>query len=61
MKQESAKAEKAATRAVTLSGKISADGRTFVTDKDTKTWTVSNPEALKGHEGHEVTLKAHVE
>jgi hypothetical protein len=58
MKQEPAKAEKAATRAVTLSGKISADGRTFVTDKDNKTWTVSNPEALKGHE---VTLKAHVD
>jgi hypothetical protein len=24
-----------------------------------KSWTVTNPEALKGHEGHEVTLKAH--
>ena len=22
---------------------------------------MSNPEALKGHEGHEVTLKAHVD
>lgn len=61
MKQEPAKAEKAATRAVSLSGKISTDGRTFVSDKDNKTWTVSNPEALKGHEGHEVTLKAHVD
>ena len=60
-KQEPAKAEKASTKAVTLSGKISADGRTFVSDKDNKTWTVSNPEALKGHEGHEVTLKAHVD
>ena len=61
MKQEPAKAEKASTKAVTLSGKISADGRTFVSDKDNKTWTVSNLEALKGHEGHEVTLKAHVD
>jgi hypothetical protein len=61
MKQEPTKAEKASTKAVTLSGKISADGRTFVSDKDNKTWTVSNPEALKGHEGHEVTLKAHVD
>jgi hypothetical protein len=60
MNQESAKAEKASAKAVTLSG-ISADGRTFVSDKDNKTWTVSNPEALKGHEGHEVTLKAHVD
>lgn len=60
MKQESTKAEKAATKAVSLSGKLSADGKTFV-DKDGKSWTVSNPETLKGHEGHEVTLKAHLD
>ena len=60
MKQETAKAEKASAKAVSLSGKISADGKTFV-DKDNKSWSVANPEALKGHEGHEVTLKAHVD
>ena len=58
MKQETPKAEKASPKAVSLSGKVSADGTTFV-DKDNKSWTVSNPEVLKGHEGHEVTLKAH--
>jgi hypothetical protein len=58
MKQEPMKAEKASAKAVSLSGKVSDDGKTFV-DKDNKSWTVSNPEALKGHEGHEVTLKAH--
>src|SRR5437016_2526689 len=58
MKPESMKAEKTSTKAVSLSGKVSADAKTFV-DKDNKSWTVSNPEALKGHEGHEVTLKAH--
>lgn len=60
MKQETMKAEKAAAKAVTLSGKIGTDGKTFV-DKDNKNWTVTNPEALKGHQGHEVTLKAHVD
>jgi hypothetical protein len=60
MKQGAMKAEKASAKAVSLSGKISADGKTFV-DKDNKSWTVTNPEALKGHEGHEVTLKAHVD
>jgi len=60
MKQEPMKAEKAYSKAVSLSGKISDDGKTFV-DKDNKSWTVSNPEALKGHEGHEVTLKAHTD
>src|SRR5205814_8497261 len=56
MKQDSMKAEKASAKAVSLSGKISADGKTF---GDNKSWTVSNPEALKGHEGHEVKLKVH--
>jgi hypothetical protein len=58
MKQDTPKAEKASAKAVSLVGKVSADGTTFV-DKDNKSWTVSNPEALKGHEGHEVTLKVH--
>jgi hypothetical protein len=46
----------------TLTGTIKADGDkyTFVGDKDKKTWEVVNPEALKGHEGHHVELKAHV-
>jgi hypothetical protein len=60
MKQDTMKAEKASAKAMHLSGKISDDGKTFV-DKDNKSWTVTNPEALKGHEGHEVTLKAHVD
>jgi len=58
MKQETAKAEKVSTKVVNLSGKVGDDGKTLV-DKDNKSWTVTNPEALKGHEGHEVTLKAH--
>jgi hypothetical protein len=45
-----------------LKGTIKADGDkyTFVGDKDKKSWEVMNPEALKGHEGHHVELKAHV-
>src|SRR6266568_3193811 len=60
MKQETTKAEKMSAKAVTVSGTVSADAKTFV-DKDNKSWTVTNPEALKGHEGHEVTLKGHVD
>ena len=56
MKQDSAKADKMG-KAVSVSGKIGDDGKTFV-DKDGKTWTIANPEAVKGHE---VTLKAHVD
>ena len=57
---ETAKAEKAPAKAVTVTGKVGADAKTFV-DKDNKSWTVTNPEALKGHEGHDVTLKAHLD
>lgn len=51
--------DKQSDKAVNVSGKISDDGKTFVTD-DGKSLTVSNPEAVKGHEGHQVTLNAHV-
>src|SRR5262249_4289600 len=45
------------TKSTSLTGKVSDDGKTL-TDDAGKSWTVSNPEALKGHEGHEVTVKA---
>ena len=47
-------------KATSVTGKISDDGKTFTSDKDGKSWTISNPDAVKGHEGHHVVLKAHV-
>src|SRR5690242_8368697 len=44
----------------TIAGKISEDGKTFTADKDSKEWTLKNPEDVKGHEGHHVKLSAHV-
>jgi len=41
-------------------GKISDDGKSL-TDKDGKSWTIDNPDAVKGHEGHEVTLRGDVD
>ena len=32
----------------------------FVNEEDKSIWTVMNPEALKGHEGHHVKISAHV-
>ena len=43
-----------------LKGKISDDGKTFTSSKDSKSWTIANPDAVKGHEGHDVSLSAHV-
>ena len=48
-------------KAVKVTGKVSEDGKTFVGDKDSKSWTITNPEADKGHEGHHVTLTAHLD
>jgi hypothetical protein len=51
----------ATMKTVSITGKISADGTTFVSDKDGKSWTISNPAAVKGHEGHHVVLLAQVD
>ncbi len=47
-------------KATHITGKISDDGKTFVSDSDGKSYTINNPDAVKGHEGHHVTLKANV-
>ena len=44
----------------TIRGTISDDGKTFTPDKGKDTWTLKNPEDVKGHEGHHVDLNAHV-
>ena len=59
MKQDNMKAD-STSKAVKVTGKISDDGKSFVSDKDSKSWTITNPDAVKGHEGHHVTLTAHV-
>jgi hypothetical protein len=46
-----------APKSVSVKGTISQDGQSFVSDADGKTWTVANPDAVKGHEGHHVELK----
>jgi hypothetical protein len=60
MKKDDGMKADAAKGAIDVNGKISADGKSFVSDKDGKSWTIVNPEAVKGHEGHHVTLNAHV-
>ncbi len=48
--------EKSSAKAVTISGTISNDGKTLVSEQD-DAWTVSNTDALKGQEGRQVTVK----
>jgi hypothetical protein len=39
-----------------VKGTISEDGKSIVSDTDGKSWTIANPDAVKGHEGHHVQL-----
>jgi hypothetical protein len=43
-----------------LSGKISDDGKTLTT-ADGKSYTIDNPDAVKGHEGHDVRVSGKVD
>ena len=58
----SQKNEKSSTatsaKAMTMTGTVSSDGKTFVADKDNKSWTIDNPEAVKAHMGHHVSVNA---
>lgn len=41
-----------------LKGTISDDGKSFTADKDKSTWSIKNPDDVKGHEGHHVKVSA---
>ena len=63
--QDTMKADDSKTAAAPLKnikGTVKADGDkvTFVSDKDSKAWDVQNPETLKDHVGHHVSVSAHV-
>lgn len=47
-----------AGKAMTMTGTVSSDGKMFVADKDNKSWKIDNPEELKAHEGHHVSVNA---
>ena len=51
----------AAKSSAKVTGKISDDGKSFTNDADSKAWTIANPDAVKGHEGHHVILTAQLD
>lgn len=46
---------KTSSTKATISGKVSADGKTLIGDHNT--WSVDNPASLAGREGHLVKVK----
>ncbi len=47
-------------KAMSLTGWVKEEGgkTVFVNDKDKQSWDIANPDAVKGHEGHHVKVKA---
>jgi len=46
---------------IPLTGKISDTRQTFIADSDGKSWTIVNPDDVKGHENQHVTVMAGVD
>jgi hypothetical protein len=59
VKQAEPKSRKASTKAVTISGQVSDDGKILVSDAD-DIWTVSNPNVLAEHVGQQVRVRCQV-
>ncbi len=57
-KKEAKAAEKG--KSMSLTGWVKEqDGKTvFINDKDKQAWSIANTDAVKGHEGHHVKIKA---
>lgn len=47
-----------ASKAMNITGTVSADGKMFTADKTNKSWKIDNPDEIKAHEGHHVMLNA---
>jgi hypothetical protein len=58
-KKSSTAASETTTKASTakLTGTIGQDGKSFTNDADQSSWTISNPDKVKGHEGHHVIVR----
>jgi hypothetical protein len=52
---------KVSRKPTSLSGKVGTDGKTLTADKDSRIWTVSNPEALSGIDGQHVKVRAQLD
>lgn len=57
-KKEAKAAEKGKDMSLTGWVKEESGKTVFVNDKDKQSWDIANPDAVKGHEGHHVKVKA---
>jgi hypothetical protein len=55
--QEASQKQTASRKTISVTGKMSEDGRVLLRDADNQVWTVSNPEALQDYAGQEVVIR----
>ena len=60
VKHDAASADKMSKKTVSITGKVSDDGLILVSDKDSKSYKVINPDFLKENAGDHVRVSAHV-
>lgn len=60
-KQADSHPVRSAKKTISLGGRVGLDGKTVVSDRDSRIWRVVNAEMLKGSEGRLVTIKAYTE
>jgi membrane protein implicated in regulation of membrane protease activity len=49
--------QRVAKKIIRISGELSDDGKTVLSESDGEVWTVTNPDRVKGHEGQLVILR----
>ena len=59
--QTNADQAKSAKKTIYLSGRVGMDGKTVVSDRDSRIWRVANADVLSGSEGRMVRIKAYTE
>lgn len=59
--EDAAQACSVSKKVVSISGTVANDAKTFVSDSQSKLWTVANPVALRNFEGRHVSLRANVD
>ena len=60
-KQANSHTAKSPEKTISVAGRVGLDGKTVVSDRDSRIWKVVNAEMLSGSEGRLVTIKAYTE
>ena len=57
-KNEKSSTTTTSAKAMNMNGTVSSDGKMFTADKDNKSWKIDNPDEVKAHQGHHVSINA---